>query len=540
MGYSRDGKPAEPQIVYGLLCAADGCPVAIEVFSGNTADPTTFTAQVNKIRQRFGIRRVVLVGDRGMITSKRIDEDLREAEGLDWITALRNDILANADDETLWLPLQALVDCEGKKDDLVQFEAAGPGRVTAQWRDGKVPQIVSYDVTIPDEAEKFPVPPQSLTENPPGLLKAFHAAFDVTTPDPPIRFALDCVQLRGATGSIAASDGRQLLVQEGFRFPWDTDVLVSGNGLFGSNELPKDEPVAVGRTGNWVSFKAGRWTVYLAVNTTGRFPDFSKHIPKADDAKARCLISPADASFLATTLPKLPCHDSDNRPITLDLNGKIAIRARSVDSMRPTEVVLTGSSCSGEPVRVSINRMYLARAARLGVRELCIFGEDKALLGSGDQWLHVLMPLEPGVSLPPAEDAIRIESPGTEPEVPTTPTPKRKRARPVSESTNTSGKAGANGHAGNTGQAQATPQADADVQAKASGQAKSNGQARKPKTNQQNIDSLIQQGEALRTSLRDMLLKTNELVNGLKRHRHQNRAVQNTLASLRQLKTLSM
>jgi len=91
MGYSRDGKPGEPQIVYGLLCAPDGCPVAIEVFSGNTADPTTFTAQVNKIRKRFGIRRVVLVGDRGMITSKRIDEDLREEEGLDWITALRND-----------------------------------------------------------------------------------------------------------------------------------------------------------------------------------------------------------------------------------------------------------------------------------------------------------------------------------------------------------------------------------------------------------------------------------------------------------------
>jgi transposase len=91
MGYSRDGKPGEPQIVYGLLCAPNGCPVAIEVFSGNTADPTTFTAQVNKLRNRFGITRVVLVGDRGMITSKRINEDLRDVEGLDWITALRND-----------------------------------------------------------------------------------------------------------------------------------------------------------------------------------------------------------------------------------------------------------------------------------------------------------------------------------------------------------------------------------------------------------------------------------------------------------------
>jgi len=90
-GYNRDGKRGEPQIVYGLLCSADGCPVAIEVFPGNTADPTTFTAQVDRVRRRFGIKRVVLVGDRGMITSKRIDEDLRGVEGLDWITALRAD-----------------------------------------------------------------------------------------------------------------------------------------------------------------------------------------------------------------------------------------------------------------------------------------------------------------------------------------------------------------------------------------------------------------------------------------------------------------
>jgi hypothetical protein len=90
-GHSRDGKAGEPQIVYGLLCAADGCPVAIEVFAGNTGDPTTFTAQVNRIRRRYGMTRVVLVGDRGMITSKRIKEDLREVDGLDWITALRSD-----------------------------------------------------------------------------------------------------------------------------------------------------------------------------------------------------------------------------------------------------------------------------------------------------------------------------------------------------------------------------------------------------------------------------------------------------------------
>ena len=87
-GYSRDHRPDRPQIVYGLLCNREGCPVAIEVFEGNTADPTTLGAQVDKLKKRFGLERVVVVGDRGMITSARIREDLAPA-GLDWITALR-------------------------------------------------------------------------------------------------------------------------------------------------------------------------------------------------------------------------------------------------------------------------------------------------------------------------------------------------------------------------------------------------------------------------------------------------------------------
>ena len=87
-GYSRDGKKGTLQIVYGLLCAPDGCPVAIEVFDGNTGDPTTLAPQIDKLKQRFGLEHVVLVGDRGMITQARITEDVKSA-GLDWITALR-------------------------------------------------------------------------------------------------------------------------------------------------------------------------------------------------------------------------------------------------------------------------------------------------------------------------------------------------------------------------------------------------------------------------------------------------------------------
>jgi hypothetical protein len=87
-GYNRDGKKGKLQIVYGLLCAPDGCPVAVEVFAGDTGDPMTLSAQVAKLKQRFGLTHVVLVGDRGLITQARIDADLAPA-GLDWITALR-------------------------------------------------------------------------------------------------------------------------------------------------------------------------------------------------------------------------------------------------------------------------------------------------------------------------------------------------------------------------------------------------------------------------------------------------------------------
>jgi hypothetical protein len=88
IGHARDGVKGRLQIVYGLLCTTAGVPVAVEVFDGNTADPKTLATQIDTLKNRFGLTRVCLVGDRGMITSARIDKELRPAQ-LDWITALR-------------------------------------------------------------------------------------------------------------------------------------------------------------------------------------------------------------------------------------------------------------------------------------------------------------------------------------------------------------------------------------------------------------------------------------------------------------------
>jgi hypothetical protein len=94
LGHSRDGKRENPQIVIGLLTDGEGCPVAVEVFEGNTGDPRTLGPQIQKLRERFSLQRIILVGDRGMITDARIREDLRDVDGVDWITCLRAPAIA--------------------------------------------------------------------------------------------------------------------------------------------------------------------------------------------------------------------------------------------------------------------------------------------------------------------------------------------------------------------------------------------------------------------------------------------------------------
>ncbi len=88
LGYSRDGERGKLQIEFGLICNREGCPVAVQVFKGNTSDPATVGPVIEKLRHRFGLSQVVLVGDRGMLTQARIREEVQPS-GLDWITALR-------------------------------------------------------------------------------------------------------------------------------------------------------------------------------------------------------------------------------------------------------------------------------------------------------------------------------------------------------------------------------------------------------------------------------------------------------------------
>jgi hypothetical protein len=197
--------------------------------------------------------------------------------------------------------------------------------------------------------------------------------------------------------------------------------------------------------------------------------------------------------------------------------------------------VLTGSSFSGEPIRVNTNRNYLARAMRLGLRELTITGDEAALACSDESRQYVWMPLSPESAIPPAQDAIRIESPSAGVETPATQPQTRRRVSPVSEpvsNSNGSAASNGNGHATTSGTASAHGQAT-----------KANGQTRKTtgrKAELQDAAALIEQAEKLRTALHDLMHQANGLVKSLKQHRRQSRAIQTTLESIRQLKGLGV
>jgi transposase len=94
LGHNRDGKKGKLQIVFGLLTNIEGCPCAVEVFPGNTGDPKTLAPQIQKMRKRFALESVILVGDRGMITEARLRNDIKGVEGLEWISALRAPAIA--------------------------------------------------------------------------------------------------------------------------------------------------------------------------------------------------------------------------------------------------------------------------------------------------------------------------------------------------------------------------------------------------------------------------------------------------------------
>jgi hypothetical protein len=270
--------------------------------------------------------------------------------------------------EAVALPLDTLGELEVREVTPVELEAVAPDRTVARWADSGIPQTREYEVILVDRLAPFPDLPAEWSDAPPGLLDTLAEASAIACHGS-TRYALGCVQIRRRDGrhELVATDGCQLLVQGGFTLPWDGDVLVNRTPLFGSRVL-REHSLSVGRTETHVVLRAGAWTLALEVRVGDRFPDVDRALPAEGRPCTQLALDPDDAEFLGAALDRLPRGDEPNAPVTVDLNGRIAVRARGAGGVR--ELGLNRSGYAGPPVRVQLNRRFLGRAVRLGFRVL--------------------------------------------------------------------------------------------------------------------------------------------------------------------------
>jgi hypothetical protein len=409
--------------------------------------------------------------------------------------------------ETLVFPADVLTDIEGKTGS-VTLEVTSDGKGEARWDDGGVPRRRPFATMVPDKLPELPEMPTHWQAVEPAFLPALAEAARTTARDG-IRYALTRIQLRGRSGQLVATDGRQLLVQSGFALPWPEEVLIPALPLFVSRDLPSEGPIALGRTATHVGLRISPWAFLLEIDASGRYPNAENVIPRGDGLASRLRLSEDDARFLAHALPRLPGGKDDLAPVTLELGEQVILRARGEDAPQVTEVLLPSSSSAGSGVRVACNRRFLWRLVQLGFREVLVRNATTPLLSRDEMRTYLFMPLDN--ALLPVADAVRIVSGESLPvAVRSQPKPEPSRREEPMPRPQTNGEDSRNGPAG-------VP-------------------ASSPAASEAEPPDLLVEAEALRALLHDAQLRLNRLLSSLKQQRRHSRALRAAVDSLRQLR----
>jgi hypothetical protein len=414
--------------------------------------------------------------------------------------AVEHRINGNFSSDHLVVPSNAFADFEGTDALPVCLERSSKG-VTARWTERGVPRFQEYAWAVNDKPGEWPPLPQYMATLPAEFLRALDDAMQTASRES-FRYATHRVQLRGSPGQLIGTDGKQLLIQSQFKFPFKDDVVVPRILAFGGNVLPQDKPVLIGRTAKFLTIQVGGWTFHFAIDAQARFPHVEEVVPKAKPVTI-WRVAPAEREFLLQVLPKLPGDKDEHAPVTLSLNGHALVRAKADDQSRVTELVLEKSHVSGKAVRFATSRAYLMRAVQLGFTEISVVSPDTPILCRDSTRQYVWMPLGEKMALKPAVNALRITPPLNGKHPSTMPAPRRKSVVTT--------------NAPKPNPPPARPAAPASP---------ANGAA---------AISVVEEAEALQGLLREALTRTTRLLAGLKQQRKQHRLVASTLASLRQL-----
>jgi hypothetical protein len=411
--------------------------------------------------------------------------------------------------DSISVALEALGDVEGRDNSAVELESVEPDRIVVRWQDRGIPRTREYPVTPFGKIAPFPETPTAWTSISTDLLTALAEASEICTADS-ARYALDCIQLRGNLHGLIATDGCQLLVRSGFNLPWDGDLLIRASPVFACKAFPRDQPIQIARTDGEVVLRIGAWTLWHAIQKDARFPRVEEAIPDVETVTTRLVLDPEDAAFLKEALDRLPGAEVLHGPITIDCNGKVALRARGNDPNPITELVLNRSAYSGSPIRISTSRAYVGRALAMGFRELAFTKAEQPVVCREPHRIYAWQPLNGGSAIDSQPESIRIESIASSIEaahIITEPGPARRLMIDVV--------------AGN-GQQTKPP---LSTNGSAAGES--------PGTT---LEALLEDTQALHSTLTEARLSVSRLITGLRRHRKQSRLLSETLRSLRQLK----
>lgn len=301
--------------------------------------------------------------------------------------------------ELLVLPGEVLVEVEGNTDEGVNLDPQSKLRGTLRWHTGDKSRQLAVELLTPGKQHAIPELP-SLTTVPVKLLSALHKCGRSSARDNG-RFALSKVQIHGKSGRVIGTDGKAALLWGRFTFGFYDSVLVPALPVFGSKPLGKATELKIGRTATHLVVVAGPWSVWLPTDCTSRYPDVASIIPR--HSPTAVVFDDQDVTELLRALPALPGNDDETRPVTIAVNGHVAIRGCLSDSTEVKEITLARSRVTGTPACLTLDRRLLARALSLGCRTLAMT-PDKPFVLEDDGLVFVALPLESAASVESSVD----------------------------------------------------------------------------------------------------------------------------------------
>ncbi len=264
-------------------------------------------------------------------------------------------------------------------------------RFIVRWQTGLAIRHAELDSREPHALVGDIIPLASIDERfLPSLAHAFEVADEVSQ-----RYSLNCVQLDGRDGTMAATDGSHMVRFDGFAFPWKPEaILVRKSRLFDLKDLLKLNAVSVGFQDKSIVIATGPWRFTMQVETDAKFPNVEQVLPDLQRSTNRVQLHSGDRDALITSLPQLPGTTEELQPVILDLNGHVAVVGKSNQGTSCTvSLELDRSLHLGPNLRAGTPRRNLAFAAKIGADSLFLYGSDKLILARGPGVQYVWMPL---------------------------------------------------------------------------------------------------------------------------------------------------